>query len=513
MTKILLTLTVSLLLAPVFATAQDPNRPPDGADSTIVRLKQATTTVIDGGHGQIDFTSPLSFNLTSVLLQSAASWPSIVAKLGTSDASSSFAVYSSSNVPLFTVSGNGDVSAGGAPIAGVALGAQRSTPGSAYIDIRNLHPSGNAVLQAVSGDSNASPRNAFVSLYANESSPQHWLIGMYGTKRFVIRDNTVGVNRVAVDTNGRIGIGTETPVGLLDLRDTTQRASRLVFSGQEYYQAGAGTGPGVSLLLGVNRTGNKQLWIADADDVTAGGTHTVIRTLVGSNTAVLDAIGSDGTPRLLQLGNTGGMTLSASGGNVGIGTSSPSYALDVNGTTRVTGVLFTTGAVGVGAAPAANLKLDVAGDARFTGTVTGGNIRAKYQDIAEWVPSDADLEPGTVVVLDEQQANRVIRSATAYDTRVAGVISTQPGLSLGESGEGKSLVATTGRVRVKVDARTAAIKIGDLLVTSDTPGMAMRSEPVQLGGRKFHQPGTIVGKALEPIGSGTGEILVLLAMQ
>ena len=58
-----------------------------------------------------------------------------------------------------------------------------------------------------------------------------------------------------------------------------------------------------------------------------------------------------------------------------------------------------------------------------------------------------------------------------------------------------------GRVRVKVDATQAPITVGDLLVTSDTEGVAMKSEPVTVGGRKLHAPGTIIGKALEPLAS------------
>ena len=74
-------------------------------------------------------------------------------------------------------------------------------------------------------------------------------------------------------------------------------------------------------------------------------------------------------------------------------------------------------------------------------------------------------------------------------------------------------MATTGRVKVRVDATRAPIKVGDLLVTSDVPGTAMKSEPIVVGGRKMHAPGTIIGKALEPLESGTGEILVLLCLQ
>jgi hypothetical protein len=174
------------------------------------------------------------------------------------------------------------------------------------------------------------------------------------------------------------------------------------------------------------------------------------------------------------------------GGTVGIATSSPNsqYKLDVNGNTNVTGNINVT-----------------------------GSINAKYQDLAEWVPSSEQLASGTVVVLDTTKSNQVVSSTTGYDTRVAGVISARPGITLGEGGEGKVLVATTGRVRVKVDASRGPIQIGDLLVTSDVAGVAMKSEPVEFAGRKMHMPGTIVGKALEPLAKGSGEILVLLSLQ
>jgi hypothetical protein len=165
------------------------------------------------------------------------------------------------------------------------------------------------------------------------------------------------------------------------------------------------------------------------------------------------------------------------------------------------------GNVGIGnTTPTA--KLHVAGDVRVD-----GNISAKYQDVAEWVPSREKLSAGTVVILDIGHNNHVAASSTPYDTRVAGVVSAQPGLSLGEAGEGKALVATTGRVKVKVDATRAPIKIGDLLVTSEMAGVAMRSQPLELGGVQLHRPGTLIGKALEPLEKGTGEILVLLSLQ
>jgi hypothetical protein len=149
-----------------------------------------------------------------------------------------------------------------------------------------------------------------------------------------------------------------------------------------------------------------------------------------------------------------------------------------------------------------------------TGNVTvDGNIAAKYQDVAEWVDASEPLEPGTIVAIDPNGSNRVISATRSYLTSVAGAISPQPGLVLGEPGEGKVLVAQSGRVRVKADARYGAIRAGDLLVTSPTKGHVMRSKPVKLAGQQVHRPGTLVGKALEPLASGQGEILVLLTLQ
>lgn len=172
------------------------------------------------------------------------------------------------------------------------------------------------------------------------------------------------------------------------------------------------------------------------------------------------------------------------------------------------------GAVGIGTTtPDPAYQLHVVGNAYFHGDVTGKNIKAHYQDLAEWVPSSSKLAPATVVVLDKTQPNHVSPSLRSYDTSVAGVVSAQPGISLGEEGPSKSLIATTGRVLVRVDASRQPIAIGDLLVTSDKPGVAMKSIPVELQGIAMHRPGTVVGKALESLDSGEGQILVLLSLQ
>lgn len=205
------------------------------------------------------------------------------------------------------------------------------------------------------------------------------------------------------------------------------------------------------------------------------------------------------------------LAVSGNGLILGTNVSAGPLILGTNGTNRVQ--IASTGEVGIGLTPVTGVELKVNGDADFTGNVTGNRITAHYQDVAEWVPSNDDLADGTVVVLDASIGNGVMASHHAYDTTVAGVISAQPGIVLGEEGTDKELVATTGRVRVKVDASRGPIRVGDLLVTSDKPGYAMRSTPIDVGGALLHRPGTIVGKALEALAEGQSEILVLLSLQ
>jgi len=55
-------------------------------------------------------------------------------------------------------------------------------------------------------------------------------------------------------------------------------------------------------------------------------------------------------------------------------------------------------------------------------------------------------------------------------------------------------------------AKNGSIAVGDLLVTSDRPGFAMKA-----GSKTI--PGTIVGKALEPLATGSGLIKVLVLLR
>ena len=103
-------------------------------------------------------------------------------------------------------------------------------------------------------------------------------------------------------------------------------------------------------------------------------------------------------------------------------------------------------------------------------TIYGHTVEATYADLAERYEADAEYESGTVVIFGGEKEITVTDVNTDY--RVAGVISTDPGLKLNSSaGDDKThpYLALRGRVPCKVIGPVAK---GDLLVTSDTPGHA-----------------------------------------
>jgi hypothetical protein len=165
-------------------------------------------------------------------------------------------------------------------------------------------------------------------------------------------------------------------------------------------------------------------------------------------------------------------------GNVGIATTNPQEALEVEGNIVATG------------------------DVRLS----GGDCAEEFD-----VEDDQVLDPGTVMVIGDEESLRQCREA--YDTKVAGVLSgagdCKPGIVLGKqtSQSRRMPLALNGKVYCKVDAQYGAITVGDLLTTSPTPGCAMKvSDPLRASG-------AILGKALRPLTQVRGLIPILVTLQ
>jgi len=74
-------------------------------------------------------------------------------------------------------------------------------------------------------------------------------------------------------------------------------------------------------------------------------------------------------------------------------------------------------------------------------------------------------------------------------------------------------VVTLGAFQwLKVDASTP-IHAGDLLSISPTAGVAARAVQITIDGYSFYAPGTIIGKALQDLDSGTGVIAVFVSLK
>ncbi len=216
------------------------------------------------------------------------------------------------------------------------------------------------------------------------------------------------------------------------------------------------------------------------------------------------------------------------GGSVGIGTAAPAYTLDIVAlapviTLRDTGNGSARGAI-QSIAGAVNLFTEsylsgangnnyakLANDGIFsvkTLTIRGG------ADLAEpFQMKEEELEKGSVVVIDDEHPGRLKRSRSAYDTRVADIISgangVNPGIALHQEGvmEGGQNVALSGRVYVQADVTSGQIRPGDFLTTSDIPGHAMKVTD------HAKAQGAVIGKAMSSLDEGTGMVLVLVTLQ
>ena len=136
-------------------------------------------------------------------------------------------------------------------------------------------------------------------------------------------------------------------------------------------------------------------------------------------------------------------------------------------------------------------------------------------DLAERIESQESLNAGDVIEIDPTAEGRFRKSRTRLSTRVAGIISTAPAITLANRGDIKSspgadrhpVLALAGTVPVKVTNEAGPIQVGDLLTTSSTPGFAMRCAD------RVACIGAILGKALSPLSAQTGVVRALITLQ
>lgn len=151
--------------------------------------------------------------------------------------------------------------------------------------------------------------------------------------------------------------------------------------------------------------------------------------------------------------------------------------------------------------PATNTTYNLGSPTLKWGSVYSVSSSAVYADLAERYAADDTYKPGTVLVFGGE--NEVTTTDEAGDTRVAGVVSTNPAYRMNDTAGDDithPFIALRGRVPCNV---TGKIQKGDLLVTSPYRGIAMsKTDSVS--------PNAVFAKALQDHDGGIGKIEVVI---
>jgi len=303
--------------------------------------------------------------------------------------------------------------------------------------------------------------------------------------------SALGSSNISVQ-NGNVGIGTAAPTAPLSIATGSPSASNQVFNALTVQPAAGSAygGNGTSIFLGsVTNYGIQPI---------AG----IWSALYNGGDGRIDYNGSlvFGTTHQGNSSPTEGMRLDPNG-NVGIGTSSPTAALEVNGVIKLTS----------GSGASITFADGTVQSTAYTGSTcsSGGD----YAESVDVTGNKGEFEPGDIIVIDPDNPGHFLKSSAPYSSLVAGIYSTKPGYV----GRRQTLdprfakseipMAMVGIVPTKVTTENGPIRVGDLLVTSSRPGYAMH------GTDRDQLTGTVVGKALNSLRSGTGVIEVLVSLQ
>ncbi|MFA6006869.1 MAG: glycine-rich domain-containing protein [Candidatus Paceibacterota bacterium] len=345
--------------------------------------------------------------------------------------------------------------------------------------------------------------------------------------------------KMRIQQNGNVGIGTTSPSAKLEILDGGTAATQLLkitgdddspyglVIGNNTFSAAAATGlsiytsnagkafldaRGTGATMGLAVQGSEKLSITNAGNVGIGTTTPNYKLSVNG---VISPVSETATDRvkLMEFGNQQGTTqkqlqvtmsnasnvfefqgiqqntgynqniaFQAQGGNVGIGTTTPGAKLEVYGTGTGSGLCVSTSSA------------TVACSSVPAGQIYSRGASTQTVDLAEsYKITDETISAGDLVSLDTSTSTLVVRKASSTIIPVIGIISTDPGVLLGGASSEFTAstsrpVALSGRVPTKVNLEGGDIAVGDYITLSSAAGIGMKATT----------SGQTVGIALEP---------------
>jgi len=312
--------------------------------------------------------------------------------------------------------------------------------------------------------------------------------------------------------SGRLGVGTDTPSNKMEVVQnhdgmTCLELENAFAGGHAMAQLAMGTGVGKAFAL--SKFGGAFNWF------TWSGIALADWAMFRSDSGVAGLIFATGgaSPLLFATADTERMRVAPSG-CVGIGTTNPVATLQVQGDEANLLALYDS-------ANPVDIKFKVAktgnvyADGSYYSPTTA--VQAGSADVAERINTSEWVEPGNVVEIDPDHPGFFRKARSPYSTRVAGIISTSPGVVLGNNfdasadkwEDNRPVLAIAGRVPVRVTAENGAIQVGDLLVSSSAPGVAMKALD------QVACIGATIGKAMGPLleEEGTGVIMAQVMLR
>jgi len=317
-----------------------------------------------------------------------------------------------------------------------------------------------------------------------------------------------GLNRFVVKQSGNVGINTTTPLTLMHLVGPSS----------------GGSNPGAILSLSPDNITSPTSTDKFGIQLTADKTGDRVAAIYNTATQTGNAWNQSAMTFWVSgqgIASRELMRIDGQTGNVGIGTTAPGFALDVQNSQAATaaaqifntntgtdadGLILKLGNTSTTAVNTANhfISFETAGIG-IVGSIQGnGGKNVAYvtngiADLAEHMKKDPNqnIEWGAILC---QNSSGNVEPCSSDSSSIVGVASEFPTFVGGEDkGEASITVGLVGIVSTRVSSGSGAIRSGDYIAMSDTPGV----------GVKAINAGQVVGVALEDYTSSqAGRILV-----